>query len=152
MSSLSDLIERYLREQLTKAETIEIQRRELARMFRCVPSQINYVLETRFTVQHGYLVYSRRGGGGFIRITKVDWKPSRDFPRILKEKIGSRLSSGEMEIILYRLVQAELLDQKAAVLVQGVIQEELAGLPEEEADILRASFLRVALLILCQQE
>ena len=64
MSSLSDLIEQYLREQLARAESIEIQRRQLARMFRCVPSQINYVLETRFTIHHGYLVHSRRGGGG----------------------------------------------------------------------------------------
>lgn len=95
MGSLSDLIERYLREQLAKAETIEIQRRELARMFRCVPSQINYVLETRFTMQHGYLVHSRRGGGGFIRITKVDWKPSRDFPGSLKKKSVPGLAAGK---------------------------------------------------------
>jgi|SRR5690554_1985844 len=152
MSSLSDLIEQYLREQLAKAETIEIQRRELARMFRCVPSQINYVLETRFTVQHGYLVHSRRGGGGFIRITRIEWKPRRDFPRILQESIGFRLSRGEMEVFLYRLVQAGVLDEKAAVLVRGVIQEELTGLPEREADILRARFLRVALLILCRED
>lgn len=63
MSSLSDLIEQYLREQLARAESIEIQRRQLARMFRCVPSQINYVLETRFNIHRGYLVYSRRGRG-----------------------------------------------------------------------------------------
>ena len=67
MSSLSDLIEQYLRDLLEKRDSIEIQRRQLAQMFRCAPSQINYVLETRFTMEDGYLIVSRRGGGGYIK-------------------------------------------------------------------------------------
>jgi len=152
MSSRSARIEQYLREQLARAESIEIQRRQLARMFRCVPSQINYVLETRFTIRHGYLVHSRRGGGGFIRITRINWEPRPNFPRTLKEIIGFQLSQEEMDGFLYRLVEAEVLSANEAVLIQGVIQQELTGLSGIEADTLRAHLLRVALLILCHQD
>lgn len=151
MSSLSDLIEQYLRELLARAESIEIQRRQLARMFRCVPSQINYVLETRFTIHHGYLVHSRRGGGGFIRITRINWEPRSNFPQELEEIIGRQLSQEEMDGFLYRLVEEELLGENEAALVQSVIQQELTGLSGEDADTLRARLLRVALLTLCHQ-
>ncbi len=151
MSSLSDLIEQYLREQLARAESIEIQRRQLARMFRCVPSQINYVLETRFTIHHGYLVHSRRGGGGFIRITRINWEP-RSIPQELDEIIGRQLSQEEMEGFLYRLVEEEILSENEAALVRSLVQQELAGLSGIEADTLRARLLRVALLTLCHQD
>ena len=68
MGSLADLIEQYLQQLLAQANQVELQRRELAKMFRCVPSQINYVLETRFTVDRGYLIESRRAAG-IIRTT-----------------------------------------------------------------------------------
>ena len=152
MSSLSDLIEQYLREQLARAESIEIQRRQLARMFRCVPSQINYVLETRFNIHRGYLVYSRRGGGGFIRITRINWEPHPDLPRRLEEVIGSECSQEEMDGLLYRLVEAEVLTENEAALVETVVQQELTGLSGKEADTLRARLLRVALLLLCQED
>ena len=67
----SDLIESYIKKILENSEMIEIRRIEMADLFNCVPSQINYVINTRFTIQRGYLVESKRGGGGYIRITKV---------------------------------------------------------------------------------
>ena len=67
----SDLIEAYLKKILEDSETIEIRRAEMANLFNCVPSQINYVINTRFTIQRGYTVESKRGGGGYIRIEKV---------------------------------------------------------------------------------
>lgn len=66
----SDLIEAYLKKILEDSETIEIRRAEMANLFNCVPSQINYVINTRFTIQRGYTVESKRGGGGYIRIEK----------------------------------------------------------------------------------
>ena len=76
MSSISDIIERYLKKIINESEdgVIEIKRSELADIFQCVPSQINYVISTRFTVEKGYIVESKRGGGGFIRIQKVRYK------------------------------------------------------------------------------
>ena len=67
----SDLIEAYLKKILEESNKIEIRRAEMANLFNCVPSQINYVINTRFTIQRGYAVESKRGGGGYIRIVKV---------------------------------------------------------------------------------
>lgn len=69
--NISDIIERYLKEILADSEEVEIRRSEIADQFDVVPSQINYVIKTRFTIQNGYLVESKRGGGGYIRIEKV---------------------------------------------------------------------------------
>ena len=72
MAKISNSIEDFLLAMLKEAEgSLEIQRSLLAERFDCAPSQINYVLTTRFTPYKGYYVESRRGGGGFIRITKV---------------------------------------------------------------------------------
>ena len=67
----SDLIEAYIKQILEESEIIEIRRAEMASLFHCVPSQINYVINTRFTITRGYSVESKRGGGGYIRISKV---------------------------------------------------------------------------------
>ena len=69
--NMSDIIEAYIKKILKSQEQVEIRRNEMAVRFNCVPSQINYVINTRFTEQHGYLVESKRGGGGYIRIMKV---------------------------------------------------------------------------------
>ena len=70
---ISDLIAQFLQESLNEAAdgVLEVQRSDLAQRFNCVPSQINYVMTTRFSPERGYLVESRRGGGGYIRITQV---------------------------------------------------------------------------------
>ena len=72
MRNISDIIEEYLKQVLEKSEEeiVEIKRSEIANKFQCVPSQINYVINTRFTLERGYIVESKRGGGGFIRIIK----------------------------------------------------------------------------------
>ena len=70
--SMSDVIEAYLKEILASRSTVEIKRSDIAERFDCVPSQINYVINTRFTQEHGYMVESKRGGGGYIRILKVE--------------------------------------------------------------------------------
>jgi transcriptional regulator CtsR len=72
--TLADAIEAYLLDLVREAEkALEISRREVSQRFRCAPSQINYVLETRFTPERGFLVHSRRGGGGGIFITRVSF-------------------------------------------------------------------------------
>lgn len=70
MQNITDIIEAYLKQILHDEKTIEIKRQEIAQRFDCVPSQINYVINTRFTVEKGYFVESKRGGGGYIRIKK----------------------------------------------------------------------------------
>ena len=88
----SDLIESYLKDILENSEIIEIRRAEMAQLFNCVPSQINYVINTRFTFQRGYLVESKRGGGGYIRISKVKISDQHYFLKQLMESFGSEIS------------------------------------------------------------
>lgn len=73
MRNVSEVIEQYLKQILQQSPggVIEIQRNDLADQFNCVPSQINYVISTRFTLEKGYIVESKRGGGGYIRIQKI---------------------------------------------------------------------------------
>lgn len=73
MKNISDVIEAYLKRvlQMSGEDIVEIKRSEIADRFECVPSQINYVIKTRFTVEKGYIVESKRGGGGYIRIIRL---------------------------------------------------------------------------------
>ena len=71
---MSDMIEEFIKELFDKTDYIEIQRNDLAEQFNCVPSQINYVISTRFKPAQGYYVESKRGGGGHITIKKNEYK------------------------------------------------------------------------------
>ncbi|EPC72630.1 transcriptional repressor CtsR, partial [Lacticaseibacillus paracasei subsp. paracasei Lpp71] len=89
--NISDIIETYLKTILAQEAAVEIRRAEIARRFNCVPSQINYVIKTRFTPARGYIVESKRGGGGYIRIVKVKLTDDQDLIQIMRQHIPSRL-------------------------------------------------------------
>ena len=112
VSTLSDSIERYLKGRLSRAVegVIEIRRSEIAERFDCVPSQINYVLETRFTPQRGYYVESRRGGGGYIRIMRVYVRRSPTTWESICEEIGQRTTTQKAESIVGRLEELGWID------------------------------------------
>ena len=105
--NISDIIERYLKSILAEASQVEIKRSEVADQFDCVPSQINYVIKTRFTLQNGYLVESKRGGGGYIRIAKVDLISDPDILDELIEKSTLALSDNELE----EAIRAKILNR-----------------------------------------
>ena len=94
MPGLSNMIERFIKSMIEMAEdsTIEIQRNELAERFDCAPSQINYVLTTRFTPYKGYYIESRRGGGGYIKIIKVGIDENEDINTIIVDIIGESIT------------------------------------------------------------
>ena len=96
MSSLSDKIETYLRELIKRYEgEVEIKRNRLADDFNCAPSQINYVLDTRFTIERGYIIESRRGGGGFVRIIKVKLNSKNEALKNIIRQLESPLQPKE---------------------------------------------------------
>ena len=109
---MSDVIADFIGEMLSNGGGVaELQRKSLADRFSCVPSQINYVIETRFTPENGYLVESQRGGGGFIRIIRL----LDDRQRTLLEAargIGGRLSQNDAARLTRALVSADLLTQR----------------------------------------
>lgn len=148
MGNLSELIEQYLRGILMQKKTVELQRRELAKIFRCAPSQINYVLETRFTLERGFLVESKRGGGGYIRITQVAWNTSENLPQLIENVIPNSLSTAELENLLTRLVEQNLISPEMAQLSFYVMLRDFSELPTEYACSVRAKFLKALLLVL----
>ena len=146
MSNLADLIEQYLRTVLAQQNIVELQRRELAKMFRCAPSQINYVLETRFTLDQGYIIESKRGGGGYIRITHS--QIPLNLPEILDELIPEILRGEDVEKVLNRLVFKEVIKPEIAQLVLVLTERELADLPDDYANEFRAKFVKTILMAL----
>ncbi|MFC7442698.1 CtsR family transcriptional regulator [Laceyella putida] len=150
MSSISDIIERYLKKILNESETgvIEVKRSELADIFQCVPSQINYVISTRFTVEKGYIVESKRGGGGYIRIQKVRFKNSREVFEEMLEQIGEAVPQLTAEHVIVRLVEEKLMTKREAILMQRLISRETLQLPIPLRDQMRARMMRILITTL----
>lgn len=150
MGSLADFIEAHLKELLSGAPEgiIEIKRRELADQFSCVPSQINYVLETRFPFEKGYLVESRRGGGGYIRIIRIDWRTEEDLFSELSGFIGDSIGADKAEELLLRLVEGRILAQRDAALIRGLVEQSVQAVRPGQQAALRATLLRNMLIVI----
>lgn len=135
----SDSIEEYIKELLAQSGIAEIKRSMLADSFQVVPSQINYVIKTRFTESRGYLVESKRGGGGYIRIGRIEFSSHHEMLRDLLYSIGERVSQEIYEDILQLLVEQELMTKQEMNLLVSVSLDRVLG---EEAPVLRANMLR----------
>ncbi len=144
--SMSDVIEAYLKEILASRSTVEIKRSDIAERFDCVPSQINYVINTRFTQEHGYMVESKRGGGGYIRILKIEVIDDAHALEEMAALIGSAITYRNATTIINTLLEDEIIDQREAILMFSMIDPEfLSGLSTQE-DELRAMLLRQMLM------
>ena len=146
---ISDMIAEFIRGELEDADgVLELQRNDLAQRFHCVPSQINYVMSTRFSPEHGYIVESRRGGGGYIRITRV----RVDRPTLLMHfinSIGPEIDTQGALAIVRNLYETEAISQETARLLQIVLSDTaLRSVPRSTRDVLRADLMR-QVLILC---
>ncbi len=145
---ISDIIAKKIIEILNESEAdfAEIQRNELANALGCVPSQINYVLSSRFTPENGYIIESRRGGGGFVRIRRVQVNRSSAIMHIINS-IGSKIDSMSTRILIENCLQNNILSEKSAVLILSAISNNtLSCLPIEYRDIARASIIKHMLL------
>lgn len=147
MSNLADLIEQYLQQLLAQADQVELQRRELAKMFRCVPSQINYVLETRFTVSRGYLIESRRGGGGFIRIYRIQ----KELPRRVADLVPEEITRREAEDLLETLKDWGEIHGEQALMARYIMEQSLQGVDPTVENLVRAKLLAGLLMVLEKQ-
>lgn len=149
MSVLSDSIELFIKQLMEHSDEISLQRNELAQHFACAPSQINYVLSTRFTLDHGYVIVSRRGGGGYIRLIRVETgrgNPLHDTAC----SIGDTLTKHETHAMVARLMEAEVLDEREAKLILAAA--DACSLPTQALeDGARARIIRGMLTSLLQQ-
>lgn len=143
MPSLSDEIEEFLKQMLGEAAgRVEIRRQRLAARFGCAPSQINYVLETRFTVDRGYSVESRRGGRGFIRIVKFSLQSPEWAMEFLADRIGDTLTQREAEAFIERLGEDGYLSPRETALMKAAADREVLALEPPYRDRLRARLVK----------
>lgn len=147
---MSDLITQEILRLLnnSKMNIAEIQRNELANTIGCAPSQINYVLSSRFTPEHGYIIESRRGGGGYIRIKRVVLSQSSALMHIVNS-IGETIDPMTTRIVIENCLESELVDSKTARLMAAAVSgNAMQSVPVEFRDYLRASVLKHMLLSL----
>jgi len=142
---ISDIIEQFIREALEEENSINLQRNELASQFGCVPSQINYVISTRFTNERGYIVESRRGGGGGITIRKVSMNDSNPLMHVVNS-IGERLDYSTAKVLVTNLVDYGILSRREAILILSSMTEKLLNLPNPVSSQLRAAMLKNMLI------
>ena len=143
---MSDVIEEFIKEMFEDSEnSIEIQRNELAEHFNCVPSQINYVISTRFKPSQGYYVESRRGGGGHITIKKVK-NDKEDYIMHIINNIGKELTSNDVDILISDFLSYNIINSKEAKLLKVATSDNILKLSKEIKDEVRARIFKNMLL------
>lgn len=156
LSTLADVIERYIKQQLKRSgnQIVEINRAQIANLFACVPSQINYVLSTRFSQERGYIIQSRRGGGGYIRILSVSHTSGSDdlsLPNLL-QRIGDAISTEQVAALLNQVLDEQVIPSAKAQLISGIIHQETANMDDEAAAARMRAVLLRAMMILSLQK
>ena len=144
---ISDIIEQFIKDMINESEQdeIEFQRNELAHKFNCVPSQINYVIATRFKPTQGYYVESRRGGGGSIIIRKRLLNEEDVLLNIAK-KIGDAISQMDAEIMISELVSYNFLNEEQARLLKVATNDNVLKLENNIKDQVRARIFKNMLI------
>ena len=151
---ISDLITNEILRMINESQDniAEIQRNDFANDIGCVPSQINYVLSSRFTPEHGYIIESRRGGGGYIRIRRVVMRKSSAIMHIINS-IGDRIDTMSTRIVIENCLQSELIDKNNAELMCAALSNNvMRTVPVVLQDNLRAALLKEMLLIQIRKE
>lgn len=153
MRNISDIIEGYLKGviEVSERDYIEIKRNEVAEKFQCVPSQINYVINTRFTADRGYLVESKRGGGGYIRIKRIRLHTKSDVLSDVITRLEQGASQSMAEDIVFRLLNEDIISKREAKLILSAIDRTTLLLPLPTRDEVRARILIAMLFTLKYQ-
>ena len=146
MAQLSDSIEQFIKELMSEDKHIELRRNELAQHFGCAPSQINYVLATRFSVDHGYIIESRRGGGGYVRIVRMETRGEKNFLEALLERVGNSIDEETANAIISNLCERKLVSRREALLIKSAVSRSALALPITAKDVLRAAVFRNMLI------
>jgi transcriptional regulator CtsR len=153
MAALSDSIENFIKQLLGEDTRIEIKRNELAQYFGCANSQINYVLATRFTLDDGYVIESRRGGGGYIRIVRVFYSGSQRLQYLIRERIGDAITEAEAVRLIGQLEEQKLVTACEGSILRAAVSDTALSVPMPEAmkRAQRAKILRAMLTAVARQ-
>ncbi|TDL97903.1 CtsR family transcriptional regulator [Macrococcus brunensis] len=148
MKNMSDIIEQYLKQLLEQSgDAVEIKRSKIAEKFDCVPSQLNYVIKTRFTNEHGYEIESKRGGGGYIRITKIESNNQGAFIDHLSAMTGQHVSQQKAEHIIDALSHNDLISDREKRLLLATIHRDTLYVDVPYRDYIRANILQSVLTV-----
>ena len=153
MARLSDVIEEFIKSLLGQSDgSLELQRNELADYFDCAPSQINYVLATRFSLDRGYHIESRRGGGGFIKIVRIDVDKDEYIFYLVTQRIGAAISEPAAESIISHLAEQTIVTRREANIMKAAVQDKSLGIPMAVKDNMRAGILKAMLTSVLTQK
>mgnify|MGYP000854758093 CR=1 FL=1 len=150
MSNLSNNMEEYLKKllKLSTAGFIDIRRKELASKFSCVPSQVNYVLETRFTLERGYMVESKRGGRGFLRIRRIHLPVENILAMFFQEAADNGIGSKKAKDLILRLYESKFISFRESRLIEASLGSLQLIKDESLRDKLRGKMLKEMLMVL----
>jgi len=151
---ISDSIEQFIKDMLGEdSPEVELKRNELAEYFGCAPSQINYVLATRFSPSQGYLTESRKGGGGYIRIVRVVETGPQKMAYLVRDRIGDQLSEEEAQRIIAHLKDSGMANPEEAGMMSAALSARALAVPlsPEMKAALRARILKTMILALANK-
>lgn len=143
------MIEDFIKDMFDDDNSIEIQRNDLAEKFNCVPSQINYVIATRFKPAQGYYVESKRGGGGHITIKKINITKSNYLMHIISS-VGERITAQEVDIFISNFLSYDMISENEAKLLKVATSDNIIGAYANDKDALRANIFKNMLLNLVE--
>lgn len=147
MANISETIEQFIIASMGDTNTVDISRNSLAEYFSCAPSQINYVIDTRFTIDRGFVKESRRGGSGFIKITRIVNSDSNAYINsLVTDSIGEEISLKRMSQILDKLVADKIVTSKEKDLIETALSEESLSMPFTIKDKVRAKSFKNILM------
>ncbi len=152
MANISETIEKFIVTSLGDQDSVEISRNSLAEYFSCAPSQINYVLDTRFTVDRGYAKESRRGGSGFIKICKIRHNDDNEYLNsLIFDSIGDELTFKRMCQILDKLISDEIVTERERTMIETSLSEDSLSMPFTIKDKVRAKAFKNVLIELMKK-
>lgn len=153
-ATLAEQIENYIKRllALSSDNSVELRRAELAEMFMCVPSQINYVLSTRFNSEAGYYVETRRGGSGYVRIIRTGLSGSGDLTRLLAEAKDKPIGRRAADNLLLRLRGEDIITERETAILRAMLAGDALRLAGEQEELLRGRMVRLLLMNLIRSD
>lgn len=143
MASMTDRIEDFIKELIDNDDSIQIKRNELANLFNCAPSQINYVLMTRFTLDRGYYIESKKGGGGYVQINKISSDKYNNIKSLISEKIGESINYTNAKEVVNILKKLNMITVREYKIILYSIDDRVLFIPIPELkDKVRANILQ----------
>lgn len=151
---LTAQIENYIKRLLEHSEdgSVELKRADLAQMFMCVPSQINYVLNTRFSSEAGYFIETRRGGAGYVRIMRTGLAAGGDLAALASETKGKPTTRQAAENLLVRLLDENILTAREFAILRAMLCSDALNPAAEQEDTVRGRQVRMLLLNLLRED